>query len=62
MTSLSQSVDGMSECRIVTYTPEDDAAREKPALLRERRQRLLPPSDEEADEIIRMRSTENPAP
>ncbi|MGW3492289.1 helix-turn-helix transcriptional regulator [Streptomyces sp. NPDC001020] len=39
MTSVSLSINGMPECRIVVYTPEDDEAREKAALLRERRGR-----------------------
>ncbi|MFI5688496.1 helix-turn-helix transcriptional regulator [Streptomyces sp. NPDC051636] len=62
MTSLSLSIDGMPECRIVTYTPESEEARTKVALLRERRERLWPSSDEAAAEVIRMWSTENPAP
>ncbi|WP_079102297.1 helix-turn-helix transcriptional regulator [Streptomyces sp. TP-A0356] len=45
MTSVSLSINGMPECRIVTYTPEDADTRKKVALLRERRQRLWPPSD-----------------
>lgn len=45
MTSLSLSVDGMPECRIVAYTPEDASAREGVALLREWRERLWPPAD-----------------
>ncbi|MER5182101.1 helix-turn-helix transcriptional regulator [Streptomyces sp. NPDC002896] len=61
-TSQSLSIDGMPECRIVAYSPEDEESREKVALLRERRQRLWPPSDEAAAEIMRMWSTENPAP
>ncbi|MEU6550058.1 helix-turn-helix transcriptional regulator [Streptomyces sp. NPDC046915] len=62
MTSQSLSIDGMPECRIVTYTPESEEARTKVALLRERRERLWPSSDEEAAQVIRMWSTENPAP
>ncbi|MFF4396806.1 helix-turn-helix transcriptional regulator [Streptomyces sp. NPDC001480] len=37
MTSLSLSIDGMPECRIVTYTPESEEERTKLALLREHR-------------------------
>ncbi|MFJ4519786.1 helix-turn-helix transcriptional regulator [Streptomyces sp. NPDC088810] len=40
MTSQSLSIDGMPECRIVVYRPEDEDARAKIALLRERRERL----------------------
>jgi transcriptional regulator with XRE-family HTH domain len=47
MTSQSLSVDGMPECRIVVYTPEDEDARAKIAVLRERRERLFPPADKE---------------
>ncbi|MEU6670662.1 helix-turn-helix transcriptional regulator [Streptomyces sp. NPDC046727] len=55
MTSQSLSIDGMPECRIVVYTPDDEEARAKIALLRERRDRLRPPAhgSEEVDEIIR---------
>jgi transcriptional regulator with XRE-family HTH domain len=52
MTSQSLSIDGMPECRIVAYTPEDEESREKVTLLRERRERLWPPEY----------ATENPAP
>ncbi|KOV94654.1 XRE family transcriptional regulator [Streptomyces sp. NRRL B-3648] len=38
MTSQSLSIDGMPECRIVVYSPEDEDARAKIALLRERRE------------------------
>lgn len=51
MTSQSLSIDGMPECRIVVYTPEDEESREKITLLRERRERLWPPAY----------TTENPA-
>lgn len=44
MTSVSLSVDGMPECRIVAYTPDDEKARKGLAVLRERRERLWPPS------------------
>jgi transcriptional regulator with XRE-family HTH domain len=53
MTSQSLSVDGMPECRIVVYRPADDEACGKIATLRERRQPLWPPRDQEADELIR---------
>ncbi|MEW2395982.1 helix-turn-helix transcriptional regulator [Streptomyces sp. NPDC046862] len=33
MSSLSLSIDGMPECRIVTYTPADEDTREKVALM-----------------------------
>ncbi|GGZ72046.1 helix-turn-helix transcriptional regulator [Streptomyces echinoruber] len=45
--SLSLSIDGMPECRIVACTPEDEESRQKIALLREGRQRLWEPSGEE---------------
>ncbi|MGW5649956.1 helix-turn-helix transcriptional regulator [Streptomyces humi] len=61
MTSQSLSIDGMPESRIVVYTPEDERTREKVALLRERRQRLWPATDETAAEIIREWNKENPA-
>jgi transcriptional regulator with XRE-family HTH domain len=54
MTSQSLQIDGMPECRIVVYTPDDETARAKVALLRERRERLWPPTEEGAAEIIRM--------
>ncbi|MER5805296.1 helix-turn-helix transcriptional regulator [Streptomyces mirabilis] len=44
MTSVSLSIDGMPECRIVAYTPDDEKARKGLAVLRERRERLWPPS------------------
>ncbi|MFG3012566.1 helix-turn-helix transcriptional regulator [Streptomyces cinerochromogenes] len=54
MTSQSLSIDGMPECRIVVYSPEDEDARTKIALLRERRERLWPPAQgEEAEEVVR---------
>ncbi|MFF9766047.1 helix-turn-helix transcriptional regulator [Streptomyces sp. NPDC014636] len=54
MTSQSLSIDGMPECRIVVYAPDDEAARGKIALLRAHRERLWPPKreDEEAEELI----------
>lgn len=45
MTSVSLSINGLPECRIVAYTPEDADARRKVAVLRERREKLWPPSD-----------------
>ncbi|EST24534.1 hypothetical protein M878_30360 [Streptomyces roseochromogenus subsp. oscitans DS 12.976] len=64
MTSQSLSIDGMPECRIVVYTPEDEESREKVELLRERRERLWPPAheSEEEEEIVRRWNAENPAP
>ncbi|MFI1765957.1 helix-turn-helix transcriptional regulator [Streptomyces sp. NPDC020800] len=62
MTSQSLSIDGMPECRIVVYAPADEDARRKVASLRERRQRLWPPADEEAAEVVRQWNAENPAP
>ena len=47
MNSQSLQIDGMSECRIVVYTPEDETVGAKLALLRERREHIW--------------STENPA-
>ncbi|MFI9241750.1 helix-turn-helix transcriptional regulator [Streptomyces sp. NPDC053086] len=54
MTSQSLSIDGMPECRILVYAPDDEAARGKIALLRAHRERLWPPKreDEEAEELI----------
>ena len=48
MTSVSLSVDGMAECRIVAYTPADGEARRALALLRDRRERLWPPTHAQA--------------
>ncbi|MFF4560673.1 helix-turn-helix transcriptional regulator [Streptomyces sp. NPDC001435] len=62
MTSQSLSVDGMPECRIVVYTPEDEGARDKLVLLRERRHRLWPPPDGEAAGMLRRWNAEDPAP
>ncbi|MFE9834732.1 helix-turn-helix transcriptional regulator [Streptomyces sp. NPDC005551] len=45
MTSVSLSVDGMPECRIVAYSPVDAEAKEGVALLREWRERLWPSAD-----------------
>ncbi|MEU6240878.1 helix-turn-helix transcriptional regulator [Streptomyces sp. NPDC047024] len=58
MTTQSLSIDGMPECRIVVYTPVDEEARAKSAVLREERQ---PMADELAAEIIRRWNTKNPA-
>ncbi|WP_406169016.1 helix-turn-helix transcriptional regulator [Streptomyces sp. NBC_00996] len=44
MTSVSLSINGMPECRIVAYTPEDEEARRRLAALRDRRDELWPPS------------------
>ncbi|WP_405872840.1 MULTISPECIES: helix-turn-helix transcriptional regulator [unclassified Streptomyces] len=46
MTSVSLSVNGMPECRIVVYTPDDEETAQRTALLRERREQLWPPSSE----------------
>ncbi|WP_443065692.1 helix-turn-helix transcriptional regulator [Streptomyces sp. NBC_00557] len=55
MTSQSLSIDGMPECRIVVYTPDDEDTREKVGLLRTRRMRLWPPEpdDEGTEGLIR---------
>ncbi|MFJ9904165.1 helix-turn-helix transcriptional regulator [Streptomyces sp. NPDC101152] len=42
MTSQSLQIDGMPECRIVVYTPEDETVGAKLALLRERREHIWP--------------------
>lgn len=45
MTSVSLSIDGMPDCRIVVYTPDDAESARRTAALRElRRQREIPPS------------------
>jgi transcriptional regulator with XRE-family HTH domain len=49
MTSVSLSVHGMPECRIVVYTPDDEETARRTALLPEQPERLWPP-------------TKNPAP
>jgi len=46
MTSVSLSVNGMPECRIVVYAPDDEETAQRTALLRERRETLWPPSAE----------------
>ncbi|WP_405613710.1 helix-turn-helix transcriptional regulator [Streptomyces sp. NBC_00076] len=43
MTSVSLSVNGMPECRVVVYTPDDEETEQRTALLRERRE--WPPLD-----------------
>ncbi|MFD7819391.1 helix-turn-helix transcriptional regulator [Streptomyces sp. NPDC059785] len=45
MTTVSLSINGMPECRIVTYSPADDISVERVALLREQRSRTaeIPP-------------------
>ncbi|GGJ13706.1 hypothetical protein GCM10010121_025260 [Streptomyces brasiliensis] len=58
MTSVSLSVNGMPECRIVVYTPDDEETARRTALLRERRERLWPPH---AARWI-TGTTKNPAP
>ncbi|QKW27494.1 helix-turn-helix domain-containing protein [Streptomyces seoulensis] len=62
MTAVSLSIDGLPECRIVTYTPDDEETRAKIALLRDRRERLWPPTQEAADAFARGWNSENPAP
>ncbi|MFE0102966.1 helix-turn-helix transcriptional regulator [Streptomyces sp. NPDC059009] len=42
MTSVSLSIDGLQECRIVTYTPDDFESRERMAKLRTLRETLWP--------------------
>jgi transcriptional regulator with XRE-family HTH domain len=46
MTSVSLSVDGMPECRIVVYTPDDEETAHRTALLRRRREALSVPARE----------------
>ncbi|QIQ04868.1 helix-turn-helix transcriptional regulator [Streptomyces liangshanensis] len=43
MTSVSLSIIGMPECRIVVYTPDDEESRERTAFLRARRTEKIPP-------------------
>ncbi|WP_411110084.1 helix-turn-helix transcriptional regulator [Streptomyces sp. c-19] len=43
LTSVSLSVNGMPECRIVTYTPNDEESRQGLAALREVTERRIPP-------------------
>jgi transcriptional regulator with XRE-family HTH domain len=43
MTSVSLSVDGMPECRIVVYTPDDEETVRRTALLWERQERRVLP-------------------
>ncbi|MBN0046280.1 helix-turn-helix domain-containing protein [Streptomyces actuosus] len=42
MSTLSLSVDGMPECRVVVYSPDDAETARRAALLRERRESLWP--------------------
>lgn len=45
MTSVSLSIDGMPDCRIVVYTPDDEESRRRTAALRSLRPRQeIPPS------------------
>jgi hypothetical protein len=60
MTSVSLSIDGMPECRIVAYTPDDEKARKALAILRERRERLWPPSLAAATESLGPMSSMSP--
>ncbi|KUN45850.1 XRE family transcriptional regulator [Streptomyces olivochromogenes] len=60
MTSVSLSIDGMPECRIVAYTPDDEKARKGLAVLRERRERLWPPSLAAATASLRPMSPMSP--
>ncbi|MFD3522501.1 helix-turn-helix transcriptional regulator [Streptomyces sp. NPDC058653] len=46
MTSVSLSVDGMPECRIVVYTPDDEESRRRTAALREFREDAGPRNEE----------------
>lgn len=49
MTSVSLSINGMPECRIVAYTPDDEESRRRAAELRE----LRPPETEESRPLMR---------
>ncbi|MFK8909380.1 helix-turn-helix transcriptional regulator [Streptomyces sp. YS-3] len=40
MTSVSLSINGMPECRIVTYTPNDEESAARTAMLREMREKI----------------------
>jgi hypothetical protein len=60
MTSVSLSIDGMPECRIVAYTPDDEKARKALTILRERRERLWPPSLAAATESLGPMSSMSP--
>ncbi|TGB07230.1 helix-turn-helix transcriptional regulator [Streptomyces sp. MZ04] len=42
MTSVSLSINGMPDCRIVAYTPDDEESRQRTARLRELREPLWP--------------------
>ncbi|MFF0157746.1 helix-turn-helix transcriptional regulator [Streptomyces sp. NPDC005263] len=43
MTSVSLSVNGTPECRVVVYAPDDEETEQRTALLRERCEWLVPP-------------------
>ncbi|WP_439943025.1 helix-turn-helix transcriptional regulator [Streptomyces sp. BBFR115] len=62
MTAVSLSIDGLPECRIVTYIPDDAETSAKVALLRGRRERLWSPTQEEADAFAQGWNAENPVP
>ncbi|WP_440581973.1 helix-turn-helix transcriptional regulator [Streptomyces flavofungini] len=47
MTSVSLSINGMPECRIVTYTPDDEASRRQTMELRARRLRAQKDAERE---------------
>ncbi|MFJ4834286.1 helix-turn-helix transcriptional regulator [Streptomyces sp. NPDC088747] len=62
MTSVSLSIHGMPECRVVVYQPDDEETHQRTARLRDlRRQRQL---SENGDDTGRQRiaATKNPAP
>ncbi|MFF7068267.1 helix-turn-helix transcriptional regulator [Streptomyces pseudovenezuelae] len=56
MTSQSLSIDGMPECRIVVYTPEDEETREKAARLRKHTE-----GEQAEGKQVEREHTENPA-
>ncbi|MGF1239042.1 helix-turn-helix transcriptional regulator [Streptomyces sp. 2-6] len=62
MTAVSLSIDGLPECRIVTYIPDDAETSAKVALLRGRRERLWSPTQEEADAFAQGWNAKNPVP
>ncbi|MFJ2769544.1 helix-turn-helix transcriptional regulator [Streptomyces sp. NPDC087300] len=67
MTSVSLAVNGMPECRIVVYTPDDEESRRRTTELweiRRRRDRNQEPEREREQEPERIqgREAENPAP
>ncbi|MET7453284.1 helix-turn-helix transcriptional regulator [Streptomyces sp. NPDC005574] len=61
MTSVSLSVNGMPECRIVVYTPADEDTARRAALLRERGESLWPSSPARSAAECG-EETRNPAP